>query len=766
MKCLLILAFLMYCSTSGILHAQGNFLQTQQQVDSVRRVIELNLHAADTLMVSSCNYLSFLYRQRAQYDSAMYFARKAEKIAQDISFRSGLARTFSNIARILNLQGKRDEALEYTFKTLRLYEELGDKRGLAPAMMDLVNIYFQQKRLSELRQHIDRALALYEELSDKRGIALCLEKIGVYYALQQQHSQALPYFLRALHIQESLGDKQGYALTLLNIASSNFFQNKLDSALVYHQKAFRLHEELGTKDNILLSLNNLGFLYQRLSKFPESISYSLRALTLADSIGARQSQYFALVGLSLAYDSLGQYKQSLEYFRRATTIHDSLISEAGAKKTSELQVQYDIDRKNKEILLLQTNKELQTLRFTNQANALAREHAESERQRQMLLLVQNERQLQRLTLNQQEAQLTEARLVGERDKQALALAEKDKSLSVAELREREAEIQRQRVIQWSLAAILLGAVMAALWLGRLYQQKRLANQEILRQQTVLQDQAAEIELINSQMHETNIGLDAALHDLKATQSQLVQSERMNAVGMLTAGVMHEINNPNAIAYSAISQSRTKLGEMNAYFLSLLDDESKDSAEVRKFQELSNEALSRLDLASDGSQRVKTIVANLQGFTKHQETDSLVGDWAKEIRGTVSLFQLQFQNVSVETALPDTIRIKANFGELNQVLLNLLVNAAQANATELTLQAEQKETQAILRLTDNGAGMSVETVKKIFEPFFSTKDVGNSGLGLSISKQIVERHDGRIHCESTLGKGATFIIELPAVSSLK
>ncbi len=253
----------------------------------------------------------------------------------------------------------------------------------------------------------------------------------------------------------------------------------------------------------------------------------------------------------------------------------------------------------------------------------------------------------------------------------------------------------------------------------------------------------------------------AKRELKAAQTQLVQSERMNAVGMLTAGVMHEINNPNAIAYTAISQTRTKLQEMTAYFFSLLDEESKDSEEVKRFETMSHEAVSTLDLASDGAARVRAIVANLQGFTKHQEHAGKMGNLTEEIRSTVALFRLQFKDVALELSMPDEISFAGNFGELNQVFLNLLVNAAQAGATAIRIESEKSPSHVSVRFADNGGGISETVKQKIFEPFFSTKGKGNSGLGLSISKQIVERHGGRLGCESLEGKGTTFIVELPS-----
>lgn len=313
------------------------------------------------------------------------------------------------------------------------------------------------------------------------------------------------------------------------------------------------------------------------------------------------------------------------------------------------------------------------------------------------------------------------------------------------------------IVRWRVRAVEVQNRLLEVEVHKRTKELREANSEIKRQMEVQDAQAREIELANSE-------LDMTLQDLKTTQTQLVQSERMNAIGMLAAGVMHEINNPNAIAYSAIAQARSKLQEMSSYFLSLLDDESKKSAEVQKYQELSKDALSRLELAADGAGRVKTIVANLQGMTKHQEEGGKTGNLVAELASTFSLFRMQFHTVEIVVAddTPPSIFIRANFGEINQVFLNLLVNAAQAGATRITMTATQTDSMIVLRMTDNGKGMSAKTASHIFEPFFTTKSAGNSGLGLSISKQIIERHGGEIECESEPDTGTTFVVRLPIV----
>ncbi|TAE32751.1 MAG: hypothetical protein EAZ92_01225 [Candidatus Kapaibacterium sp.] len=690
---------------------------------------------------------------KGQYDLALQTYSAAKTIDESTGDKRSLARVLNNIGLIYGRKGKFGVAIEQYFQALPLAEAVGDKQAVTLIINNIGIAYKELRKFDDALEQFRKSLGMARAIGDKRAEANALGNMGNIFEIQNKYQEALEYNRQILTIREQLGDKITVGITLDNIGRNLRRLRQYAEAEEYSRKSLRIREETGDKLGQILSLEGLARILYESGKTDESLVFALRSLALADSIGATDKKAQAFDALTEIYERRGEYATALKYERLRGKIADSLLNADVLKQTAELRLQYEDEKKRQHIVLLEKENQVQIL-------ALAQQKAEGIRKAQQIKILNTQQELSLLSLQQQEAQLTETRLTSERDKQALALAEKDASLKDVTLRERNTEISRQRVIQWSLAAILLGAIIAAAWLGRLYQQKRIANQEILRQQAVLQDQATEIELINTELHETNIGLDTALHDLKATQSQLVQSERMSAIGMLTAGVMHEINNPNAIAYSAISQTRAKLAEMTEYFLSMLDEESKDSAEVRKFQELSNDALSRLELAADGSQRVKAIVANLQGFSKHQENDVLPGDWAKEIRGTVSLFQLQYQAVNIEVSIPATLRMQANFGELNQVLLNMLVNATQAGATALRIHAEETAEQATVSIADNGKGIPPEVQAHIFEPFFSTKGVGNSGLGLSISKQIVERHGGQVRCESEGESGTTFILELP------
>jgi signal transduction histidine kinase len=287
-----------------------------------------------------------------------------------------------------------------------------------------------------------------------------------------------------------------------------------------------------------------------------------------------------------------------------------------------------------------------------------------------------------------------------------------------------------------------------------------ANEEIQRQIEIQAEQSREIELANSELQEKNMALDRAMNDVREAQSQLVQSERMNAAGMLTAGVMHEINNPNAAILGAIHETRSIVQRIHDYFFGLLDESSKQTRRAQAFDVLCADAERTLSIANNGATRVKNIVANLQHFTKHQRDGVYELQLLQEIQSTAEMFRYQFKAVAVRTDIPPTVCIQGNAGELNQVFLNLLVNAAQAGATEIVVRAAQYPEGVTLEIEDNGQGMPEIVQRRIFEAFYSTKGEGNSGLGLSISRQILERHSALIGVQSESGQGTTFRLTFP------
>lgn len=270
-----------------------------------------------------------------------------------------------------------------------------------------------------------------------------------------------------------------------------------------------------------------------------------------------------------------------------------------------------------------------------------------------------------------------------------------------------------------------------------------------------------------QLESKNTELKETITALQETQAQLVQSERASAVGNLVAGVMHEINNPNATIYAAIQDALQASDDIRSYFLSLLGKEDQESKEARNLLSMVSDVEQTLKIAVDGVERIKTIVSTLRSFTKHQEAQQQTGDVAVQLESTLTLFHYQYKHVETQCFFPDgdALLITGNLGEINQVLLNLLVNAAQAEATEITIVARRDgDDHVVITIADNGKGMDEETKLKIFEPFFTTGGARNIGLGLNISLKIIEKHDAQLLVESEPSKGTVFTLMFPVVQT--
>ena len=266
------------------------------------------------------------------------------------------------------------------------------------------------------------------------------------------------------------------------------------------------------------------------------------------------------------------------------------------------------------------------------------------------------------------------------------------------------------------------------------------------------------------------------HALEQAQNMLVQAEKMVAMGQLAAGVAHEISNP--IGY--VGSNITTLEGYVKDFFHLIDayehavsgtlpPESRraiaDIKERINFDFVRADTLSLLSETQDGVQRVRRIVADLKDHARIRDDD---WDWADVHHGLDSTLNIVWNELkyhcTVVKQYGDLPEIRCLISQLNQVFMNLFVNAAQAiegNGT-ITITTERIDSDTVrIKIADTGSGISPEALPRIFEPFFTTKPVGQgTGLGLPLSRGIVERHHGRIEVESEIGRGTTFVITLP------
>ncbi|WP_430459716.1 sensor histidine kinase [Thalassolituus sp. LLYu03] len=307
-----------------------------------------------------------------------------------------------------------------------------------------------------------------------------------------------------------------------------------------------------------------------------------------------------------------------------------------------------------------------------------------------------------------------------------------------------------------------------------YEKAYLREKELRKQaEQLLEDRSRELYLSNEQLKEMN----TALHD---QQRVMVQTEKMASLGVLAAGVAHEINNPLGFIYSNFSSLVEGLQDIQR-FLNGADQLIATGESVEQIRNSWREGLMMYDigyLLSDyqnlavetieGLERVKQIVADLKSFTRQDDGNKTVVDVNDCLRAALNILNNQTKyhaQVSVEYGEVPTIR--GYFGKLNQVFVNLIANANQAveENGEIQIASSFQDGWIEVSIRDNGHGIEEEHMKYLFTPFFTTKPVGQgTGLGLSISHNAVEEHGGDILVQSKVGVGTTFTVRLPVPKS--
>lgn len=276
-----------------------------------------------------------------------------------------------------------------------------------------------------------------------------------------------------------------------------------------------------------------------------------------------------------------------------------------------------------------------------------------------------------------------------------------------------------------------------------------------------------------ELERRNTELERRKAELERLQAQIVHSEKMASLGQLAAGVAHELNNPAGFIYGnmeMLAECAAGLERLlKVYDGAALDGEH--AAEVAAVKDEINYEATLADIRSivedchSGAERIRNVVQNLRLFSRLDEAEFKKVDLHEGIESTIRLLS-QFYGpgrLALERSYGELPPVDCYAGQLNQVWMNLLVNAAQAtgNAGSVRVATRLEDRTAVVTVSDTGHGISPENVEKIFDPFFTTKPVGEgTGLGLSITYGIVKRHGGSISVESSSGAGTAFIVSIP------
>lgn len=371
----------------------------QQQITELDSLLSVLKTAKDTHEVNTLVLVAKQYNKLADYEQSLNYARKAHQKAQKLGYKKGYANAYLYMGIIHANKADYQEAITHYTTAIPIYTEIGDKIGLANCYNNIGTVYMYMDDYTKSLEYILKALEIREEINDKNGVGSAYLNIGNIYLSQGNNEKSLEYYLKSLRIAEEISNQQLQAKNLNNLGVVYQNLDSIDKAEEYYLKSVDMNKKLNFKKSVALSYNNLGLIYDKKKnydkallntlqateiykstgdlqgiamcytnignmyaheqKYTEAQRYLLEALDLNKTIGHRAGMLDAYVSLSELFENKDDFKSALKYHKLYSTTRDSLVSEESGRLIEEMNTKYGTEKKDKEILLLNKEKEKQ-----------------------------------------------------------------------------------------------------------------------------------------------------------------------------------------------------------------------------------------------------------------------------------------------------------------------------------------------------------------------------------------------------------------------
>ncbi len=651
---------------------------------------------------------------------AMQCCQQAIEFSRKINYKKGLAdglrvEAFGYI-RISDLS----KATSCLDEADTLYTSIKDIRGLAVINEYRGIIERNRGNSATALEFIFKALEQSQQTAFTENEVTNLYQLGVTYRLLANYDKALDYLYKSLSLARMSGFTlmEGYDL---NVIGSIYFEtDNYEKALEYYKQGLLIRQQSGDKWGEAGSLDNIGFIYLKLKDYENAIAYCKKSLEITKSTGDKKGQANALLHLAEIYKETNNTTQAIQFSNES--LH---LRKASGDKRGEAEIllflaslkqnhEYE-DAVNSLMTSLKISEEINANDLVSKIHFYLYEHHKlhgdfNQAIKHLELHIHLEKELHKNTINQKVLNLEISYKAEEAKKDAEAV--------------------------------------------------RLRNEELIN--------------LNKEIEQQKKKVEDALAELKATQAQLIQSEKMASLGELTAGIAHEIQNPLNFV--------NNFSEVNKELLLEMKDEI-DKGNINEAKLLADDLIDNHDKINHHGKRADAIV---KGMLQHSRSSSaekeptdinaLVDEYLRLCYHGLRAKDKSF-NATIKTDFDNAIgKINIVPQDIGRAILNLLTNAFYAvnekkNASagsagqhyEPTVSISTKKVgdKVLLTVKDNNNGIPQKSLDKIFQPFFTTKPTGQgTGLGLSLSYDIVKAHGGEIKVESKDGEGSEFLIELP------
>jgi signal transduction histidine kinase len=641
--------------------------------------------------------------------------RWAEKLREDATKKLDTAKEtstrFNLVSGIFNsyLLSYPDSAGPYAQDAMLLAQNMHSDTAIAMAYVQFARLGSITGEYPQALQYCLKGLETAERAKDIRWICRAYNQLSGLYSSQEDHERAILYAKRSKEIYEthfvpsfnpgrSKDSLQTYTYCLISLGTAYEKADQLDSALKYIQLVDRSARFLN--QNWAFVPYIFGNIYSKMGEFPKAISYYRRALYTATRSDSKKDLLEICYGFASAFKNLNQLDSAIFYANKVLEINKSI--RFFVVKTNTLELLANLYKKR------------------NNSDSAAKYFEWAIAAKDSLFNQGKAVRMQNMTMNEQ---LRQQNISDEK------------------------KAQKKRITIYVLAGGLFLSIIVTLILNSLRLQKQKAK----------------------------IKIERAYSDLKATQAQLIQSEKMASLGQLTAGIAHEIQNPLNFV--------TNFSEVNKELLQELKAEI-EKGNVEEATALANDVIENQEKINEHGKRADSIV---KGMLQHSRSSSGVKEPTNINALADEYLRLAYHgmrakdksfNATLKTSYDETIgNINIIPQDIGRVILNLITNAFYAVAEKkrnnpqdyqptVTISTKLLKPPsggwgALISVSDNGNGIPTKVLDKIFQPFFTTKPTGQgTGLGLSLSYDIIKAHGGELKVETKEGEGSIFRVQLP------
>ena len=758
-------------------------------------------------------------RYLSNLETALSLSLQALDMFIQLGEKSGEAQAYVSIGAIYYYMGDYDRGLDYFLKGLHHGEEINNKAVLAAAYNGAGYIYSVLGDNKKGLDFLHRSLSLSKQLKNFNLESAILDSLAVVYMNDQQIEKARETYLECLSLSERQNNRKDAGYALFGIGELLIKQNKLEEAKEYLLKSSELHSEVGYKVGMANSLLQLGKIFFSQNSLDDAKKYLQNALDVGESIKAKAVIYEAHEAFSRLYESTRDFEQFANHYKLFHKYKSEVFKEEQETKQKYLTIQYEMEKLKQEteidrltnVVMKEKNSELEkkteqleqsynsvsllskigqditsTLSLDTILNTVYRNVNEMMDATVFGIGIYNDEKNcieYRLSMEKGKRYQPYERTMTDKNQFPVWCIENKKEVFINDIQKEylmylpnidltilsSAEMEDGSLPQNPHSLIYLPLMVKDSVIGIVSVQSYQNNAYTTYHLDILKTLASytSAALYNARSYEA---LQQTLDELKVTQEQLIQSEKMASLGELTAGIAHEIQNPLNFVNNFSEINKELVDELTSELAIGNTQEAIDiSRNIKENEE---------KIVFHGK-RADAIVKNMLQHSKissgKKEPISINALADEYLRLAYHGFRAKDKsfNAKFDTDFDDTIeKVEVVPQDIGRVLLNLINNAFYAvnekqkqvvGSFEATVSLSTRNVDGMveLKIKDNGEGIPPRVLDKIFQPFFTTKPTGQgTGLGLSLSYDIIKAHAGEIAVDTREGEGTEFTILLP------